>query len=517
MKSIPYSIALKQVALGGRDVLHNRGAFISRAGCWLMLSLIFATSSVHSAAESPTEPPQGSAVASVEVAPAAASAAVGKANGMDPTRETHKPVDGQKDAATPTEQQCKAPYPSGVQVMSAGRIAYRDIRAAQTADVSVEKIGADGRPGQRADAKLATTPTAQKPGQRSSAVQKGLVEPGVAELRHALMVEVAQLPALAMLAKCPSNRKLVLFLAGRPMPGLTAYPSTDPTHNTIIFLLERTKTNKDDWTFLLGRASFRPVPINVSIGFDDSYALPSNVTVSFRAIPVGWSIVWFCIMMMFALLILWAGKNSGMLRDRGEVAAGQRAMFSLARIQLTYWTFIVLGSFILIGMITGDYLNSVNEKVLALMGISIGTSLGSSVIDNGASGTSMRAALPSTGTWWRDILNDGKDISIHRFQMIAWTIVLGIVFLHGVYSTLAMPDLPAELLGLMGISAGAYLGLKVTVETPSNAVLAGGAPVAGAGSAGSRPVGPAAHSPPEANTSNLPLGPAIALPPAGAG
>lgn len=482
-----------------------------------MLSLIMAISSVHAAAESLPERPQGSAVTSVEVAPADASAAVGKADPMGPARETDKAVDGQKDAATPTEQECKAPYPPGAQVKSAGRIAYRDIRAAQAADASVEKIGADGRPGQRADATPATTPTAQKPGQRSSAVEKGLVEPGVAELRHALMVEAAQLPALAKLAKCPGNRKLVLFLAGRPMPGLTAYPTTDPTHNNIIFLLERTKANKDDWTFLLGRASVRPVPINVSIGFDDSYAIPSNVSVYFRAIPIGWSVTWFCVMMAFGLLILWAGRNSGMLRDSGTVATGQRAMFSLARVQLTYWTFIVLGSFILIGMITGDYLNSVNEKVLALMGISIGTSLGSSVIDNGASGTSVRAALPSTGTWWRDILNDGKDISIHRFQMTAWTIVLGIVFLHGVYSTLAMPDLPAELLGLMGISAGAYLGLKVTLETPPNAVPAGGAPVAGAGPAGSRHVGAAAHSPPESNTSNLPPGPATAPPPAGAG
>jgi hypothetical protein len=48
--------------------------------------------------------------------------------------------------------------------------------------------------------------------------------------------------------------------------------------------------------------------------------------------------------------------------------------------------------------------------------------------------------------------------------MVAWTIVLGVVFLHQVYSRLSMPELPAVLLGLMGLSAGTYLGLKITAE-----------------------------------------------------
>jgi hypothetical protein len=105
-----------------------------------------------------------------------------------------------------------------------------------------------------------------------------------------------------------------------------------------------------------------------------------------------------------------------------------------------------------------------NENVLALMGISAGTALGASIIDGSTVNAAPRQVYRSSGSWWRDILSDGIDLSIHRFQMVAWTIVLGVVFLHQVYSRLSMPELPAVLLGLMGLSAGTYLGLKITAE-----------------------------------------------------
>lgn len=60
----------------------------------------------------------------------------------------------------------------------------------------------------------------------------------------------------------------------------------------------------------------------------------------------------------------------------------------------------------------------------------------------------------------RDILSDGNGYSFHRFQIFAWTIVLGIIFLSSVYNNLTMPEFSATLLGLMGISSGTYLGFK---------------------------------------------------------
>jgi hypothetical protein len=60
----------------------------------------------------------------------------------------------------------------------------------------------------------------------------------------------------------------------------------------------------------------------------------------------------------------------------------------------------------------------------------------------------------------RDILRDGGGYSFHRFQIFAWSIVLGIIFLSAVYNDLSMPEFSTTLLGLMGISSGTYIGFK---------------------------------------------------------
>ena len=60
----------------------------------------------------------------------------------------------------------------------------------------------------------------------------------------------------------------------------------------------------------------------------------------------------------------------------------------------------------------------------------------------------------------RDILSDSSGYSFHRFQIFAWTIVLGIIFVSSVYNNLTMPEFSPTLLGLMGLSAGTYIGFK---------------------------------------------------------
>ncbi len=65
----------------------------------------------------------------------------------------------------------------------------------------------------------------------------------------------------------------------------------------------------------------------------------------------------------------------------------------------------------------------------------------------------------------RDVLSDASGYSFHRFQIFAWTIVLGIMFVSSVYNNLTMPEFSATLLGLMGISSGTYIGFKFPEKT----------------------------------------------------
>jgi hypothetical protein len=63
-----------------------------------------------------------------------------------------------------------------------------------------------------------------------------------------------------------------------------------------------------------------------------------------------------------------------------------------------------------------------------------------------------------------DLLNGPQGLSLYRFQMVAWTLVLGVIFCVQVYGRLAMPEFSASLLGLMGISSATYLGAKFPEE-----------------------------------------------------
>jgi hypothetical protein len=68
---------------------------------------------------------------------------------------------------------------------------------------------------------------------------------------------------------------------------------------------------------------------------------------------------------------------------------------------------------------------------------------------------------PVSENFLQDILTDVNGVNLHRFQMIAWTITLGIIFLRSVYGKLAMPDFDDKILALMGISAGTYVAFKI--------------------------------------------------------
>jgi len=63
--------------------------------------------------------------------------------------------------------------------------------------------------------------------------------------------------------------------------------------------------------------------------------------------------------------------------------------------------------------------------------------------------------------WWKDLTTDTNGPTVHRIQVLCWTVTLGFVFLIGVYRDLAMPpDFSATLLALMGISSAGYIGFK---------------------------------------------------------
>ncbi|MDO3643603.1 hypothetical protein [Mucilaginibacter sp. L3T2-6] len=290
------------------------------------------------------------------------------------------------------------------------------------------------------------------------------------------------------------------------------------------FLLQRNQDNNKTWNMLLGYpefgSQFHRLPLSISIGVTGQSAQPTKVNAfQFIRIDQGW--FWGCMVVLafyFWILFRYA-KKTPMLRDAPAdltplgipgLSAGN-APYSLGKVQMAFWFSIVLASFIFIWLITDNY-DLITTGTLALIGIGAATGLGAvSITNNKSEGTIKKiqalqaqqselrqatallsASLPAAGvqekilyndfldgqltsdinhlidglkagkdSFFNDILTDENGVSFHRLQMVTFTAVLGFVFLYTAWATLTMPDFPATLLTLQGITAGTYLGFKI--------------------------------------------------------
>ena len=158
------------------------------------------------------------------------------------------------------------------------------------------------------------------------------------------------------------------------------------------------------------------------------------------------------------------GCKSGMLRDDGNQGASLKSRtFSLGRVQMAWWFGIIMSSYIFLWAMTRE-IPTLGSQALLLMGISGVTGLTSAGLNAGKD-------LPvSSGNFFEDLLTDAYGVTLHRFQMLAITVILGVMFLIHVVTSLSMPDFDGTLLSLMGIAGGTYVGFKVpeTQAPPSS-------------------------------------------------
>jgi hypothetical protein len=229
-------------------------------------------------------------------------------------------------------------------------------------------------------------------------------------------------------------------------------------------------------------------------------------------------------LLIYMLVVIVLSIRSDLLRDRpidissiNIIAPVSKVQYSLGRFQMAFWFSLVLASFLFIWLITDAY-DIITPSVLALIGISVGTSLSSAVIDNSKREellkitkdsmqkqvqlttdiTSLNAQISAAPAnklelekeknekqaeinqlnslinsnveslkpkasrgFFKDLLSDANGMSFHRLQMFVWTCVLGIIFIYSVWYRLSMPEFSATLLALQGLTAGTFLGFKI--------------------------------------------------------
>jgi hypothetical protein len=195
------------------------------------------------------------------------------------------------------------------------------------------------------------------------------------------------------------------------------------------------------------------------------------------------------IIVLIWLLFILLGIYSNLLRDpiTDSVAFSQNAAqlqqqrkwklldktapFSLTKVQFGLWTAIIASVYVYLSLCKGDCAETaINKTALVLMGISAGTVVASSVMDNKEINDQRprHQNAPSQG-FFIDILSDENGISLHRFQNLAWTIIAMTVYLYKVSEVTTgcqLPELSDTLLALTGISSATYLVLKSQENDP---------------------------------------------------
>ncbi|NKB56350.1 MAG: hypothetical protein GKS00_08445 [Alphaproteobacteria bacterium] len=325
---------------------------------------------------------------------------------------------------------------------------------------------------------------------------------------------------LAAPPKKHTLEKLVLALDGQLLVGSHARL----TDKGLSFELVRKQDNTSNmaaWKSLLARTElFEPKKMTIAVALEGTAERYGQKDVWIQVAShsrLGIVIISYVVLVW---VFLWLVFRKGLLRDSGPNPETGQKPFSLGYAQTAFWFFIVIGGFLYVWLVAGD-LAVLTPGVLGLIGISAATGLvATSVAASKQTGVpaelskleqekseldsrlaiiaqeiqastaagippalsseqaqknkrravvdakiSDLTSVPASVGFFQDILSSGGEVSLPRFQMMGWTLVLGIVFVHSVFTTLNMPEFDETLLGLMGLSSGTYVGFKFPSKT----------------------------------------------------
>lgn len=261
---------------------------------------------------------------------------------------------------------------------------------------------------------------------------------------------------------------LVLFINGMPIKGLQP-ESCEETTGHVRYLLRRTEGSEEVWHKLLGSPHHYAKPVSLSVGADEQFPVRTDVTAfDLEAVPRGWFFLFIALAIFFIFFVTMLCRRTAIIRSGEITVPAHQRPYSLSLFQMIFWFTLVIIAYVFMWLIN-DELDTITESVLALIGIGAATAIGATMIDKNKAQTGDATPSIMSRGFMRDLLSDADGISLHRFQMFIWTLVLGVIFVASVYKNLAMPQFSTTLLGLMGISSGTYLGFKVPENTAKDA------------------------------------------------
>lgn len=164
-------------------------------------------------------------------------------------------------------------------------------------------------------------------------------------------------------------------------------------------------------------------------------------------------------MLVLAAAFVIFGVNSTVLRDTPSVDANGKpnGTYSLGRTQLALWLALSVAGFIFLWLTLGFYQNVITSSIVALLGINGMTGFAAIMIDK--AGEAAPPVRTSRG-FVNDLICDNEGAKLQRIQVIVWTCILAIIFAWTVVWNFAFVNFDTNLLLLMGVASGTYLGFK---------------------------------------------------------
>jgi hypothetical protein len=275
-----------------------------------------------------------------------------------------------------------------------------------------------------------------------------------------IIVSVCNLDTLVHDAEA-QQQPITLFIEG--LDSGVEPSGVDLEGGRLTFILDRTEKNKGIWQQFLYDPLFDPyASMYVSVGIHGDRPLRrvdrANMTLKLKKLYVDNTIlVFLALLAVVAIALVVLARRSDMLRD-GPPIDGARQPYSLARVQMAWWFFLLVVGYVFIWIVTGER-DSIAPSLLGLVGISAATALASVAVTPAG-----RKTATTTG-FWRDLVTgDTGVVAFDRLQVVVWTLVLGGIFLTAVFWDLTMPEFSATMLALMGISSGTYIGFKLPMR-----------------------------------------------------
>ena len=316
--------------------------------------------------------------------------------------------------------------------------------------------------------------TAMKEGQlpdysQDSAVAAGSLkrfrEKGLIVYGDYIYVRVNNIKAILNLQKAirksnpkDTNGQIILYINGEPMWDITLN-NIDRIHHDFIFYLNRhsipLKQFYPYFTYINTE-----IPVILSIGFKNGIMLNAQNTELNMKYVTTWAL--WLILVLVAIIVstfVYLAYNTNLIR----IGKTKKTQFSLSLTQLLFWTIVIAASYFYIWIATQEMV-ALTGSTLILLGISVTTTAGSRIVDK--RDKLNVDLLKKTKGFFPDIMSDEDGYSVHRSQMLLWTIIIGFIFIVNVVRDQQLPQLDMGLLGLMGISAAGYVGLKQFEKRP---------------------------------------------------